>query len=51
MRDAFYEVYDEFIELYDDYFLAARERLARSFQSTAEQYMCSRILKNLQSMS
>ena len=25
MRDAFYEVYDEFIELYDDYFLAARE--------------------------
>lgn len=25
MRDAFYEVHDEFIELYDDYFLAARE--------------------------
>ena len=25
MRDAFYEVYDEFIELYDDYFLAAIE--------------------------
>ena len=25
MRDAFYEVYDEFIELYDDHFLAARE--------------------------
>ena len=25
MRDAFYEIYDEFIELYDDYFLADRE--------------------------
>lgn len=25
MRNAFYEVYDEFIELYDDYFIAARE--------------------------
>lgn len=51
MRDAFYEVYDEFIELYDDYFLAARERLARSFQSTAGQYAFLRTGKNLQSMS
>lgn len=25
MRDAFYEAYDESIELYDNYFLAARE--------------------------
>lgn len=51
MRDAFYEVYDEFIELYDDYFLAAREIGKKFPKYRGTVYVFLRTGKNLQSMS